>query len=501
LEDNSHLLERAKKLVLSDGIVSQSMSGFSGGPVLVAFALLLGASGLQLGLLACIPVFANLFQLFSVWFLNKIKSRRKVCVLFSFLGRFPLLILGFACLFSQGSWLIYLLIGVMFVHNFVGAISGGSWTSWMHDLIPSDQLGRFFSNRIRWAQGFAVAVSFLTGFVLDHFAGHEMMRFVFGCFFLVAGGLGLLSTFLLSQTHEPAMKEFPVFSFKELTRPFANENLRTLISFTILWNLASNFATPFFSVYLLSQLQYPVSIVIGLTVLAQLVTILSLGFWGKYSDTLNNKAVLRICVPLYMLSVLAWTYTTFPAKHLFTLPLLIIIHIMIGIANGGISLAVGNIGLKLAPKGKGSVFLISMNMSNSIFAGFGPLLSGMVSGYFTLKDLSIGFNYSGPDMKEAIHFISLQSWDFPFVFSVILGLLSFRILANLKEGLEIEKESLWGNLKSQLVGDLKNIPLFKQRKPLSLSKAKVYSALEKLDNDDNEELIYSSKADSSSSFS
>lgn len=54
---------------------------------------------------------------------------------------------------------------------------------------------------------------------------------------------------------------------------------------------------------------------------------------------------------------------------------------------------------------------------------------------------------------------------------------------------------------NQLVGDLKNITLFRQRKPLSLSKAKKYSALVKLDNENNDDLIYTSPKDSSGSFS
>jgi len=477
LEDNSLLPERAKKLVLWDGVVSQIMSGFSSGPVLVAFALLLNASAFQLGVLASIPVFANLFQLFTVWFINRIKSRRKVCVLFSFLGRFPLLVLGLACWFGEGSWLIYLLTGVLFVHNFVGAISGGSWTCWMHDLIPSHQLGRFFSKRIRWAQIVAIAVSFLTGYILDHFTGQEMMQWIFGGFFMLAGGLGMLSTFLLSQTYEPPVKEFPEFSLKELTRPFLNSNFRTLISFTVLWNLASNFATPFFSVYLLSQLNYPVSSVLGLTVFAQMVTIVSLGFWGNYSDTFNNKAVLRVCVPLYMLSVIAWTYTTFPVAHSLTFPLLLIIHLMIGIANGGISLAVGNIGLKLAPQKSGSVFLISMNMSNSLVAGFGPIISGMVAAYFALKDLSIGFSYTGPGLKEVIPLISLQSWDFAFVFSVLLGILSLKTLIHIQEGESQQQYYLWGYIKAQLRRG-KSRSHFKFRNSKSVLNASVYSDME-----------------------
>lgn len=48
-----------------------------------------------------------------------------------------------------------------------------------------------------------------------------------------------------------------------------------------------------------------------------------------------------------MLCIRAWTFTTLPEKYILTVPLLIVIHIVMGISMAGIALASGTIGLKL----------------------------------------------------------------------------------------------------------------------------------------------------------
>lgn len=55
-----------------------------------------------------------------------------------------------------------------------------------------------------------------------------------------------------------------------------------------------------------------------------------------------------------------------PEKHMFTFPLLIIIHIFMGISMAGVTLASGNIGLKLAPKGGATAYLAANSLVNSL---------------------------------------------------------------------------------------------------------------------------------------
>ena len=83
--------------VLVQDLAWASMSGaFSGGVILVAFALNLGATPLQIGLLAAIPFLANAMQLPATLLIERVRLRRRIGVLSVTAAR--VLMLGMALL-------------------------------------------------------------------------------------------------------------------------------------------------------------------------------------------------------------------------------------------------------------------------------------------------------------------------------------------------------------------------------------------------------------------
>jgi hypothetical protein len=77
------------KLILKEGLTTEAMTTLTGGTFLVAFALLLGANNFQIGLLASLPTFTNIFQLTSIWLVRRYNNRRAVSVICSVLGADP----------------------------------------------------------------------------------------------------------------------------------------------------------------------------------------------------------------------------------------------------------------------------------------------------------------------------------------------------------------------------------------------------------------------------
>ena len=112
-----------------------------------------------------------------------------------------------------------------------------------------------------------------------------------------------------------------------LVRPFEDINFRSLVMFLGSWNFAINLAAPFFTVYMLQRLGLEMSLIIGLTVLSQLMHFAFLGLWGKFTDRFSFKSVLGISRPLFVLCILAWAFTTMRERNILTVPLLIVIHI------------------------------------------------------------------------------------------------------------------------------------------------------------------------------
>src|SRR5438874_7581217 len=93
LTDNQ--VQAGQRYIIKDSLAGEAMVNLSGGAFITAMAIHLGASNFQIGLLASLPILTNIFQLLSIWLVQRYNNRRAVAVLSSFLGRFPMLFAAF----------------------------------------------------------------------------------------------------------------------------------------------------------------------------------------------------------------------------------------------------------------------------------------------------------------------------------------------------------------------------------------------------------------------
>lgn len=447
--------------VIKDGIASQSMGILTGGAFLVAFAVKLGASNLVIGLLAAIGPLAQLLQLPSILVVETIRNRRAIVAITAALSRLCwLLIALIPFVFGAKIGLTVLLVS-MIVASALGAVSGCSWNSWMRDLIPQNILGSFFSKRMRIATGVGIVLSIAAAVYLDlwkkllpnyELQGYSILFFVG----FIAGALGVYFLFKTPEKRMPVVKEKSNI-FKLLIKPFKDDNFRKLIVFMCSWNFAVNLAAPFFMVYMLKRLGLSMSFIIGLSILSQILNFTFLKIWGKFTDSFSNKSVLAICAPLFILSILAWTFTTMPEKYFLTIPLLIIIHIVTGLSSAGVSLASGNISMKLAPEGQGTVYLATNTIVNSIAAGIAPILGGKFADFFAGRELAWELTYKNPAGEFGLPTLNLQQWDFFFAIAFIIGLYSIHRLSLIKEEGEVEEKFVMDELFAEVTGQVRTL--------------------------------------------
>ncbi len=440
--------------VLRDGIASQSMGILTGGAFLVAFAVKLGASNFVIGLLAAIGPLAQLLQLPSIFLVEKIRNRRLITVVTAGLSRLCWLVIALIpFLFGPAIGLGALLILLVAVSAF-GAMAGCSWNSWMKDLIPENVIGSFFSKRMRISVGVGIVLSLLAAVYLDFWKKMLPARELEGysILFLVGFAAGAVGLYFLAKTPEIKMPAVQgrVKIFRLLAQPFRDENFRKLIAFLASWNFAVNLAAPFFMVYMLKRLGLSMSFIIGLSIISQVLNFIFLKIWGRYTDRFSNKSVLAISGPLFILSILIWTFTTMPEKYFLTIPLLVVIHIVMGLASAGVSLASGNISLKLAPKGQATSYLATNAIVNSVAAGIAPILGGKFADIFAGRELAWTLKYTSPGKEFILPTLNLQQWDFFFVLAFIIGLYSLHRLAMIKEIGEVEEKVVAQELLSEV---------------------------------------------------
>jgi MFS family permease len=447
--------------VIKDGIASQSMGILTGGAFLIAFAVELGASNLVIGLLAAIGPLAQLLQLPSIFLVEKIRNRRSIVVVAAGLSRLCWLFIALSPFLFGAKIGLAVLLASMIAASALGAVSGCSWNSWMRDLIPQNILGSFFSKRMRIATGVGIALSICAAVYLDLwkklFAKYELHGY--SILFLAGFATGVLGLYYLYKTPEKRMPAVGEKSsiLKMLAQPFKDENFRKLIAFMCSWNFAVNLAAPFFMVYMLKRLGLSMSFIIGLSILSQVMNFTFLKIWGKFTDSFSNKSVLAICGPLFILSILAWTFTTMPEKYFLTIPLLIIIHIVIGLSSAGVSLASGNISMKLAPQGQATAYLATNTIVNSIAAGIAPILGGKFADFFANRELDWVLNYKGPTGEFSLPTLNLQQWDFFFAIAFITGLYSIHRLSMIKEVGEVEGKVVFGELLTEVRSQVRTL--------------------------------------------
>lgn len=431
-------IERGLQAVIQDGLAYQVMLVLTEGVFLVAFALQLGASNFYIGLLAAIAPLANLFQLPAVPLVERIRNRRLICVVSAGLSRLTWLLIALLPFMPDARIGLGLLLGAKLLNGIFGAIAGSSWLSWMHDLVPKDRLGAFFSRRMTLASAVGMAVSLALGFYLDfwkhRFPAWEL--YGYSIIFLLAVAAGLTGVAFQLRTPEPRMEPpaGPVPPWwHSLLKPLQDANFRRLIFFSGSWSFAANLAAPFLMVYMLRELQFSVPVIIGFTVLSQLTNLFFLRIWGRFSDRYSHKAVLAITAPLFILCYFGWTFATLPEKHLFTLPLVGFLQIMMGTASAGVTLASGTIGLKLAPRGQGMAYLVVQGLVNALAAGAAPLLGGRLADFFAGHRLAWSPPWSGAEGLLGIPALWLRHGDFLFLLTFLLGLYSLRRLALVQE--------------------------------------------------------------------
>lgn len=446
------------KLVIRDGLASEAMTTLTGGAFIVAMAILLGATNLQLGLIASLPTLVNLFQLIAVWLVRRYNNRRAITVIGAFLARFPLIIIGLFPLLSPQYTTIELIIPILFFYYFSGAIAGASWNSWMKDLVPERELGGYFAKRSSYMQTINVVLSLVLALGLDYLRGYkpELELDAYGWMFIVAGISGIVGTFALAKTPEPQSFLSKENLFSMLRRPLKDSNFRKLLIFNSAWVFAVNIASPFFTVFMMKSMGLGLSYIIGLTILSQVSSILTIRLWGLFADRYSNKTIIAIGAPIYILCLVAWCFVGIYSQLWANLVLLAFIHILMGLSNAGINLSLTNIGLKLAPQADAIVYLSTRNVIAAVFSAIAPLLGGMLADYFTGRHLKIDAEWGGPSWTKAFHLVELHEWNFLFAFGAILALIAVNRLARVKETGEVEKDTVVRIMRSTLRNNLKD---------------------------------------------
>jgi MFS family permease len=446
-----------KSLVLELAWSAMS-SAFSGGVILVAFALGLGATPVQVGLLAAIPFLAQALQLPATVLIERVRQRRLIAVLTITAARAALLLLAALPLLPDKTTALTLLIALQVGIASLNAVGGCAINSWLHQLIPGERLGGFFSRRLFSGTTLACLGTLAAGWLVERAPPDQPLR-AYAAAFVLAALAGFASSYYMARAPEPMMDRGgpPAPMGERLWRPFRDRNFRHLLVFLASWTVASNIAAPFLTVYLIEQRGYPVGTVTSLWVTSQLANALTLYLWGRLSDRLSNKGVLAVALPVYFACMLALVGIDLVQDSKWQLGLLYAVHFVLGIATGGIGLATGNLGLKLAPQGQGTVYLAAIGLASACAGGVAPIVAGLLAEAFQASELTAMLRWTAPGAWHEVFLVSFAHWEFLFAISAVLGLYVMHALSRVQEGREVSERLVVQEFALEALRSLNNL--------------------------------------------
>jgi MFS family permease len=362
--------DRSLRHSLKDAAAFGAMTGI-GETYFSAFALFLKATTPQIGMLASLPpLLASFVQLLSAW-LGRLIGQRKPVILagagLQALSWAPLVALPL--LFPDSA--VPLLIGCVVLYQSGAHLVTPQWSSLMGDLVPARRRGRFFALRTR----LVMAVTFLSllagGLLLHLFSRGGQTRTGFIVLFSIAACARLASLYQLSRMHDPtghvAALESPFG--RDWWRRLKDSNVARFSIFFGLMQFGVSIASPFFTVYMLRDLDFTYfefTCNTGTAIFAQFLT---LARWGRISDIFGNRRILAATGLVIPLMPLLWTFST-------NFWYLLAVQAVSGFAWAGFSLSASNFVYDLIQPGRRATWLAIHNVIASAGIFSGAMLGG-----------------------------------------------------------------------------------------------------------------------------
>jgi MFS family permease len=305
---DSAKIKKSLKYSIIDGAFYSSMVGF-GESFFGAFAVFMKASIFQLGLLGALPQALGSFSgVFSDRLLRLFRSRRKMVLIGATLqGLMYILIL---LSFYAGISGVTILIASVCAYWIFSLIVSPAWNSWMGDLTKDNSRGRYFGNRNKVAGMSSFIAFILGGLMLQRFTEGSLQYIGFVVIFLLAFVSRMLSVIYLSKKYEPEYKISPTrYRFREFFRELRKTNFGILVLYLCLMNFAVFLSAPFFTAYMLYDLQLSYANFTIVTAAAIILKYIAMPIWGKAADRFGAKKVLTLAGYMMPIVPVLWIFS------------------------------------------------------------------------------------------------------------------------------------------------------------------------------------------------
>jgi len=372
----------------------------------------------QWGLLSALSSFALMLQMVSAHMVSRIRSRRTLWFLSALVSRL-LRAIAIALTF----WLVgpapalarWVFIALLVLSNGFSAMCVPPWFSWLADIIPQKDHGRFMGRRTAWIALANLVVVLPLGWGIDRVPEQHKasaMLVIFGFAFVV----GIVDLFIHSTIPEPPMPKMERKRFwKAVIVPFRDPSYRPWLLFNACWTFGMTLGGVMTTLYMVDNLGMKHNFLgasLVLILLPRSAAILFGKSVGALVDRHGVKQMLRFGHTLWAVLPLFWFFAT-PASALAWIGTGALIG---GLASTAALNAAGKLVTRL-PERQHVAMYVAVSTCVGNFAGG---LGGMAAGLFLqfLKDFTWSF---GGRTLIAFHILFITSLALRLASTVLLG--------------------------------------------------------------------------------
>lgn len=259
-----------------------------------AFLLALGAGEVSAGLVATVPLLGGgVLQLLTPWAVDRLRSRKRwvvICAAVQTLSFLPLIFLAWV-----GTAPVLLVYAIATVYWGMGMAAGPAWSSWIGTIVRAPIRPHYFARRSLATQIGTASALFLGGAVIQTAAGRGQEALGFAVIFTIAMLARGYSSMLLARQDELQIRVVDRrIGMKDLVTRLRSRGEGRFLLVLIAMTTSVTIASPFFTPFMLEELDLTYMGYVGLIGTAFLARILALSWLGPFVRRLGPTRVLRL---------------------------------------------------------------------------------------------------------------------------------------------------------------------------------------------------------------
>jgi MFS family permease len=447
-------IEASLRRSVRDGVAFSAMTG-SGETYFAAFAIFMKASAAQISMLAALPpLLGSFMQLYSAWLGQRRGARRGIILtgaLLQALTWFPLVLLPI--MFPNHAVALFIACVVLY-YAWVN-LAAPQWSSLMGDIVPERRRGRFFARRTGLMSITTFITLLMAGLVLHltERGGHTLAGFV--AIFAFAALARFYSVYQLARMYDPVRAPSPLSlpAINDVAHRLRASQFARFSVFFALMNFAVAIASPFFTLYMLRDLQFSYLQFTVSTAASIMIQFLTLSTWGRMADVFGNRLIMVTTASIIPVLPALWLVSS-------DFWWIVAVQLLGGLSWAGFSLSAGNFLYDAVAAEKRAAYAAIHNVLSSVAIFCGALLGGLLSAIIPREVVLFG---------HTLHWTS-SLWGVLLISSAARAFMALGFIPLLREVREVRPLSASGLIfrvirYTPLMGMMFEILALKRRKP------------------------------------